>query len=351
MIRFGPAGIPLSCKGRTLKDGIEDVHNLGLNALEVQLLRTNMNERPADAEEIGKTPSEIVSELVIDILRPKGEKLEPVSDLNKPIKKGDVLIGLNCGVARSYPELTDLGKMAKELDVKLSIHTPYYMDLVCNEEICYRSMDAIRWAAIIAAQLQAETVTTHIGLYGGVTERTALNRVKVRLGSLSKWITKNEMKVKIGVENSGRQEVFGSVGEILNICRSMKNVVPVINFARIHAREDGSLREPSDFKKLIDSVETVMKGAPVYSHFSGVEHETGNEKRLTPIKKGDLRFEPLAECILDNEYDISVISSSPLLEHDAMYMKVILERLLAKRMAKEVKVVKVVKVVKKGGRA
>ena len=35
MIRFGPAGIPLSCKGRTLKDGIEDVHNLSLSALEI----------------------------------------------------------------------------------------------------------------------------------------------------------------------------------------------------------------------------------------------------------------------------------------------------------------------------
>ena len=84
----------------------------------------------------------------------------------------------------------------------------------------------------------------------------------------------------------------------------------------------------------------MTKGGPIYSHFSGVEHGEGNEKRLTPIKKGDLRFEPLAECILDNEYDITVISSSPLLEHDAMYMKVILERLLAKRVAKEIKVTK-----------
>jgi deoxyribonuclease-4 len=340
MIRFGPAGIPLSCKGRTLKDGIEDVHNLGLNALEVQLLRTNMSERLADADEVGKTPSKIESELIIDILRSKGKTLEPVSDLDKPIKKGDTLIGLNCGVARNYKELAELGRMAKELDVKLSLHTPYYMDLISNDDICFRSLDAIRWAATIASHLQAEIVTTHVGLYGDVTPRTAMNRVKLRLGAISKWITKNDMKVKIGLENSGRQEVFGSMNEMLALSRSLKNIVPVINFARVHARENGSLREPSDFEKLIDNVRTVMKGSPVYSHFSGVEHETGNEKRLTPIKKGDLRFEPLAECILDNEYDLTIISSSPLLEHDAMYMKVILERLLAKRMAKEVKVVK-----------
>jgi len=340
MIRFGPAGIPLSCKGRTLRDGIEDVHNLGLNALEVQLLRTNMSERIADAEEVGKTPASIVSELVIELLREKSGKVEPVSDLSKPIKKGDTLVSLNCGVARSYPELVDLGNMAKEFDVKLSIHTPYYMDLISNDDICFRSMDAIRWAAVIANQLQAEIVTTHIGLYGDVSPRTGLNRVKTRLDSLSKWITKNKMNVKIGVENSGRQEVFGSVSEIASLSKSIKNVIPVINFARIHAREEGTLREPADFEKLIGGIRTLTKGGPIYSHFSGVEHGEGNEKRLTPIKKGDLRFEPLAECILDNEYDITVISSSPLLEHDAMYMKVILERLLAKRVAKEIKVTK-----------
>lgn len=344
MIRFGPAGIPLSCKGRTLRDGIEDVHNLGLNALEVQLLRTNMSERAADPDEIGKSPSEIQSELVIELLRDKGGKPEPVSDLCKPIRKGDVLVSLNCGVARSYTELDQLGKMAKELDVKLSIHTPYYMDLISNEDICFRSMDAIRWAAVIANQLQAEIVTTHIGLYGDVTPRTALNRVKTRLDSLSKWITKNKMNVKIGMENSGRQEVFGSVSELVSVSKAVKNVVPVINFARVHAREGGTLREPSDFEKLIGNVKPLTKGGPIYSHFSGVEHEDGNEKRLTPIKKGDLRFEPLAECILDNEYDIAIISSSPLLEHDAMYMKVILERLLAKRVAKEIKITP-----KKGG--
>ena len=40
MIRIGPAGIPLSCKGRTNKDGIIYTHrNLDLNAIEIQFVR------------------------------------------------------------------------------------------------------------------------------------------------------------------------------------------------------------------------------------------------------------------------------------------------------------------------
>ena len=61
------------------------------------------------------------------------------------------------------------------------------------------------------------------------------------------------------------------------------------------------------------------------------------EKRLTPIKKGDLKFEPLAEAMAEMRPDCTVISMSPLLEHDAMYMRIIQERILTKRAAKELK--------------
>ncbi|HEX08439.1 MAG TPA: endonuclease IV, partial [Thermoplasmatales archaeon] len=40
MIRIGPAGIPLSCKGRTNKDGLRYIKEvLDLNAMEVQFIR------------------------------------------------------------------------------------------------------------------------------------------------------------------------------------------------------------------------------------------------------------------------------------------------------------------------
>ena len=141
----------------------------------------------------------------------------------------------------------------------------------------------------------------------------------------------------IGLELSGRQEIFGSLHETLKICKEVKGMIPVVNFAHYHARENGILREPKDFNILLDEVWDYTDGE-FYTHFSGVEHEGGNERRFTSIKKGDLRFEPLAETIVDRNQPITVISGSPLLEHDAMYMKVILERVLAKRVSKETKV-------------
>ncbi len=48
-------------------------------------------------------------------------------------------------------------------------------------------------------------------------------------------------------------------------------------------------------------------------------------------KKGEIKFEYLAEAILENDYNVIVISDSPLMEHDAMYMKLITERVEARR--------------------
>ena len=63
----------------------------------------------------------------------------------------------------------------------------------------------------------------------------------------------------------------------------------------------------------------------------------GNEKWLTPLKKGELRFERLAEALADLKPDMTLISSSPLLEHDAVYMRTLTERVLSKKAAKYLK--------------
>ena len=338
MIRFGPAGIPLSCKGRTLKDGIEDVHNLGLTAMEAQLVRAHVTERAAEAEEAGVKPKNLTSDMVIEIIRRKGDKEQVISDLDEPIKKGDTLVSLTSGIARSYPELRGLKEMADELDVELSIHTPYYMDLIGDGELCFRSMDSIKWGGLMARELGASIVVTHMGLYGEASPKVAQKKVKERIGELAKWYKKQGIKVPIGLELSGRQEIFGSLQEVAKLCKEVDGIVPVVNFAHYHARENGVLREPKDFDELLDEIWDHTKGE-FYSHFSGVEHEGGNEKRFTSIKKGDLRFEPLAEALVERNQPITMISGSPLLEHDAMYMKVILERVLAKKVSKETKTV------------
>lgn len=336
MIRFGPSGIPLSCKGRTLRDGIEDIHNLGLTAMEVQLVRVNLNERYATDEDLGLTPRQIPGELVVQVGRKEERKEVLLSNLNEKIVKGDILYSLASGVARDYLELQELGMLARELDIELSLHTPYYMDLADADGLAQKSMQSIMWAGMLAEAMGATMVVSHLGMFGEIDHKEALDRIQKNLRTLRDWYKKAKIRSKLGIEASGRQEVVGSLDELLKLCKNVKGILPVVNFAHVHARGFGLFKRPEDFDDVLGKVEKVADGH-LHTHFSGVEHSEGNELRYTPIKKGDLRFEPLAECLLDEDYDLTIVSSSPLLEHDAMYMKVILERVLAKRLMRPTK--------------
>ncbi|MEC7350748.1 MAG: hypothetical protein VYA29_02715, partial [Candidatus Thermoplasmatota archaeon] len=135
------------------------------------------------------------------------------------------------------------------------------------------------------------------------------------------WI-KNGTPSKIGVETSGRQELWGSLEEVLEVVNHVEGTVPVLNIAHIHARGHGQMRTSEDYGELFDMVRESIGTKEFYCHFSGVEHRTGNAMHYTQIKKSDLNFEPLAEFIVEDGgwLDITLISDSPLLEHDAMYM-------------------------------
>ena len=333
MFRFGLAGIPLSCKGRTLKDAIEDTHRMGLHAMEIQLLRVNVQERSV-IDEVGLKPREVENSIIIEVLRADEEGNYMPIGIDKPLEEDDILLQLFWNLATSYKELRKLGGLAKELDVRLTLHTPYYMDLVSNGELTEKSLNYIIWGGILANEVDADIVVNHIGLYEKLSKKNAMNNVVKNVRFLKNKFKEMKLKPKLGFEVAGKQVLFGSLDEIISLVKKVHGILPIVNFAHLHARGNGNLKEPKDFESIFEKVQPYM-GDGYYVHFSGVEYENGNELRLTPIKRGDLKFETLATVIYENEYDVTVISSSPLLEHDASYMRAILERVIGRKIIKK----------------
>ena len=333
MIRFGPAGIPLSCKGRTLQNGIEDVHNLSLSAMEIQMVRSSAFARPPDDEEIGMTLKDIEEGFVLEIVRDG----ELIVDPDEPIEEDDDLIYMPSGVSDTYGDLFWTNEMAKRLDVNLSIHTPFYMDLGSNNDLTENCMDSIRHAALILNALGGDVVVTSLGVYDDKTDREEIDEnILNNVADIMDWWQGNGLTPRLGVEVTGQEDVFGSLDQVLDLCDQIPGVIPVLNFSHLHSRTNGSLLDVDDFLNVLEQVDSYSDGR-IHTAFAGVEYSEGNEKRLTPIKKGDLRFEPLAEALIEMKPNATVISTSPLLEHDAMYMKIILERVLAKKVAKDMK--------------
>src|SRR3972149_3845256 len=97
-----------------------------------------------------------------------------LTNLDTAIEAGDTVVSLTSGVAADYGELEELGALARDLDIELSLHAPYYMDLADVDHLAQKSMDSVRWGGLLADAMQARVVSTHLGLYGGLAPEEAL---------------------------------------------------------------------------------------------------------------------------------------------------------------------------------
>ena len=333
MYRFGIAGIPLGSKGRTVKDAVENTFQLGLNYLEIQLFRISTQEREM-RDFVGLKPKDLDEMLLVDLLRSDDDGKYKSVGLNTVIEEDDIGTELFWSMARDYKELSLARDVAKELDVKISLHTPYYVDF-CNEErMLLDSIQHTIWGGVIADALDSEYLITHLGL-ASKDRKKSLAKTVTSLKQISEKMSSLKIKPKLCIENSGKEEVIGSPEEIDHLLNSVKSITSVTNISHIYSSRKNSPTEQEEFSEIVE--ETKKKKRPLYFEFSGVEFLDQSEYRITPIKKGNLKFEPFADALADFDDEITLISFSPLLEHDALYMKVIFERSILKKIGKTVK--------------
>ena len=279
MIRIGQAGIPLSCKGRTNKDGLAYTKKiLDLNAMEIQFVR-----------------------------------------------------GL---YVMSDEEALFIKDFSKENDMEVHVHAPYYLNLAGDEDEVTMSFEKIKNSVMMADKMGAKIAVIHPGFYGDLSEKKTMTKVIKNTKKIVGHLKKEKIKTKLGLETMGKQKVFGSIEEIVNVCKEVKDIVPVIDFGHIHARCNGCLKEREDFEKIFDKLKP-LRLRHYLIHLTGVLYENGNEYYHLPIKKGDMPLAPLIEIILDKKYNVTLISESPLLEHDAVYIKLQVEKAIMKRTGKE----------------
>lgn len=275
MIRIGPAGIPLSCKGRTNKDGIIYVKKiLDLNAIEIQLIRG----------------TQTLSDEEADFIR----------------------------------------NFAEENDIEVHVHAPYYTNLSGDEEEVEVSKNKILYSGKLADRLGAKTLIIHPGFYGNKGKEETKEIIIENVKDMVSRFKKEGIKTKLGIETMGKQKVFGSLDEVVEVCKKVKGTVPAIDLGHIHARCNGCLKTREDFEMIFEKVKP-LKLKHYLIHITGVLYENGNEYYHIPIKKGDMPIEPLINIILDNKYNVTLISESPLLEHDAMYIRLQIEKAIQKR--------------------
>ena len=107
-----------------------------------------------------------------------------------------------------------IGKVAKELDIALSIHAPYFLNLNSGErEKTEASKKRILDCCEIGELLGARVVVFHPGYY--LKDRIeSYNVIKAGILEIKDKIKEKGWKVNIAPETMGKINVFGSIEEI-----------------------------------------------------------------------------------------------------------------------------------------
>ncbi|MFH0889749.1 MAG: TIM barrel protein [Candidatus Aenigmatarchaeota archaeon] len=263
---LGPAGIPISCKTSSTKDGVKTVASLGLNAMEVEFVR---------------------------------------------------------GVVMSNETAKEIGTIASDLGVKLSVHAPYYINLNADDN---KKIEASKKRVLDSLEranhMGAEAIAVHASYYGKDTPEKTYEHTKNACLDIIEQSEKSGFdSVKLGLETMGKKSQFGSLDELIALAKEIK-IIPYIDWAHLFVRNNGAI----DYNEILDKLEKLKLGK-IHSHFEGVKKNNVGEFVDVHVPMDKPMFEPLAKEIIRRKIDITIISESPVLERDSIKMKKTLEKL------------------------
>jgi len=198
-------------------------------------------------------------------------------------------------------EIKEIRDTAKKLDIKLSIHAPYWINLNSREKKkVEESKNRILHSCKIGHLLGAKLVVFHPGYYGGMDEKLTYNNIKKQILDIQREIKKNKWNIKLAPETTGKVNVFGKEEEILKLVEETKCSF-ALDFAHLLARSRGKM----SYKEMIKKV---RKFKTIHAHFSGINWGEKGERSHKATPESELKK---LLMVLPKNKDITIINESP----------------------------------------
>ena len=232
------------------------------------------------------------------------------------------------GLSASEALLAALGLKAKEHNISVSFHTPYFISLSSVErEKRIKSVEYIRQSAYASKLLDANIMVVHCGSCAKISRETAMEYAAETLTDAAQMLEDNGFKPLLGIETMGKVNQLGTLDEVLTLCKISDKFAPVVDFGHLNAREQGWFKSLEDFERVFDTIENELGADSLrvfHSHFSKIEYTTGGEKKHLTFedKVYGPDFEPVMEIVArKNCSPIFVCESDGTQAEDAKAMK------------------------------
>ncbi len=264
---FGTAGVPSTASGTSTIAGIREVARLGLDCLEVEFVK---------------------------------------------------------GVKMGGDTARKVRAEAEAAGVKLSVHAPYYINLNSPETgKRLASQERILHSARLARMCGAKNVVLHLGYFGKNDPEEAYAHIKKELKEVVSVLKAEKSPVILRPETMGKRSQFGSLEEILFMCREIEGILPCIDFCHIHARE-GKMNSYGEFHRILRKIGRKLGDEALrdmHIHISGVMYNNKGEMKHLNLEDSDFRYDEWIQALRDFGLSGMVICESPEQAADALMLK------------------------------
>lgn len=235
----------------------------------------------------------------------------------------------NKGVKIGVEAARQLKEEAKNNNIQLSIHAPYFINLAsAEEEKRENSINYIIETLSIAKVMDAKRIVVHAGSCAKLDRTLAL---KIAKATLIKAINKAKelglYDIHICPETMGKMNQLGTLEEIIEFCLLDENLLPTIDFGHLHARGLGCLNNYEDYERIFNMIENHLGNDRLkifHIHYSRIEYTSGGEKKHWCYDDTEYgpEFEPIAEIIYKKSISPTIICESRgTMAQDALKLK------------------------------
>jgi len=267
-LHFGTAGIPLSTNPRNTLNAVNRLHELKLDAMELEFVR-NVNLNPTIAKQL--------------------------LDANK------------------------------DQEIMFTCHGSYFINLnAADKDTIIASKRRILEGATMARMGGAWSMTFHAAFYLKDDKSIVYDRVKEQMKQLVSELEESGNKIWLRPETTGKETQFGNLKELIQLSQEVEQVLPCIDFAHLHARTNGKYNTTEEFREVLTMVETGLgrRGLDnMHIHMSGIEYGAKGEKKHLFLEESDFNWKDLMKVWKEFKIKGAVINESPNIEEDAALMK------------------------------
>lgn len=201
----------------------------------------------------------------------------------------------------------DFGKVAKDNNISLSIHAPYFISLSSvEEEKRDNSINYILQSARLADYMGADRIIIHSGSCSKMTREEATELAKATMKKAREALISEGLEhIHCCPETMGKINQLGNLDEVMEICLVDDSFIPCIDFGHLNARTLGGIKTKDDYKNILDTIENKLGKDRLncfHSHFSKIEYtEKGGEKKHLTFadEMYGPQFEPLMELVYE----------------------------------------------------